>query len=58
MSPTPFKNISTNASTGPRGLAELELLYKERCPMPRAHLHQLLATTFKIPVSLFVRNLR
>ena len=32
MSPTPFKNISTNASTGPRGLAELELLYKREMP--------------------------
>ena len=32
MSPTPFKNISTNASTGPRGLAELELLYKGEMP--------------------------
>jgi geranylgeranyl pyrophosphate synthase len=32
MSPTPFKTISTNASTGPRGLTELELLYKREMP--------------------------
>jgi len=32
MSPTPFKNISSNASTGPRGLAELEFLYKREMP--------------------------